>query len=263
VLLLHLFLTTNKGEVKPLKEASSNYREVLVKKLVNLKSCYILDAATGAGGMTKFLCDNLNASIISVDLDREVFQDIWEKVKKQKVNFVLCDLASLPFNNQVFCCVVCDVTISTIENPKQYLTLKEFRRILKAKSELYITDYGPEESPKNKRDELAVEAWRFYKTVSEIKGAPHYQELPPNLIAQWLKDLGFYDVRHEMLVAREKLEWKKGFEEYYSNMKEEIAELKDSRIRKAFQQKLEQLKKEIETDGATSWSGIYLIQALT
>lgn len=249
--------------MKPLKEANSSYRRGLVKKLIHLKSCYILDAATGAGGMTKLLCDNLDVSIISVDLDGEVFQDVLGKVEKRKANFVLCDLANLPFNSQVFCCVVCDLTISAIENPKQYLTLKEFRRVLKARSELCITDYGPEEFPKNRRDELAVEAWRFYKAVSEIKGTPHYQELPPNLIVQWLKDLGFYDVRQEMLVSREKLEWEKGFEEYYSNMKEEIAEIKDSRIRKVFQQNLEQLKKEIKTDGATSWSGIYLIQALT
>jgi hypothetical protein len=44
-------------------------------------------------------------------------------------------------------------------------------------------------------------------------------------------------------------------------MKKEIAEVEDSRIRRAFQAKLEELKKEITNHGATSWSGIYLIQA--
>jgi ubiquinone/menaquinone biosynthesis C-methylase UbiE len=234
---------------------------VLVRKLASLKSCLILDAATGVGGMTKILSDNLNASIISVDLDREVFQDVNKTFEKKRVDFVLCDLASLPFNGQVFCCIVCDVTLSAVDYQKQYLALKEFKRVLKTESKLYITDYGPEEPPKSKRDELAVEAWRIYKAVSEFKGTPHYQELPPSLIGQWLEDLGFHDVKHEMLVVREKLEWGKGFEEYYGNMKEEIAEIKDSRIKEAFQQKLEQLKKEIESNGATSWSGINLIQA--
>lgn len=61
-----------------------------------------------------------------------------------------------------------------------------------------------------------------------------------------------------MLVTREKLEWKEGFREYYDNMKKEVAEIKDSRVRQAFQHTLETLKE--ETTGATSWSGIYLIQ---
>lgn len=68
-------------------------------------------------------------------------------------------------------------------------------------------------------------------------------------------------LKREVLVAREKLEWDKGFEEYYGNMKEEIAEIKDSKIRRVCQQKLKELKKEIDANGATSWSGIYLIQA--
>ena len=63
-----------------------------------------------------------------------------------------------------------------------------------------------------------------------------------------------------MLVTREKLEWKEGFREYYDNMKKEIAEIKDSLIRHAFRHTLETLKEGIETTGATSWSGIYLIQ---
>lgn len=243
-------------------QTDSNYREVVVKKLSSLKSCYVLDAATGAGGMTRLLCDNLNASIISVDSDREVFEEIKREFEKQKVDFVLCDLASLPFKNQAFCCVVCDVTISAVENAKQYLTLKEFKRVLQTESELYITDYGPEEPPKSKKDKLAVEAWRFYKAVSELKGVSHYQELPPNLIVEWLNDLGFDNVKHEVLVEREKLEWDKGFEEYCGNMKEEIAGIKDSIIRQFCQQKLDELKKEIDANGATSWSGIYLIQAL-
>jgi len=81
------------------------------------------------------------------------------------------------------------------------------------------------------------------------------------LIIQWLRDTGFYEVEYRPTRTREKLEWKEGFDEYYENMKKEIAELENSSIREAFRAKLEELKKETTNHGATSWSGIYLIQA--
>lgn len=120
----------------------------MVKRLADLKSCYILDAATGGANMAKMLSSNLNAYIISVDIDREVAEDIYEIVDKQKVQFVLCDLASMPFRNGAFCCIVCDLTLSTIENWRHYRALKEFKRTPKARSKLYIMDYPPEESPR-------------------------------------------------------------------------------------------------------------------
>jgi ubiquinone/menaquinone biosynthesis C-methylase UbiE len=204
-----------------------------------------LDAATGGANMTKLLSNKLEASIISVDVDREVAEDIYQVVNKNRVTFVLCDLANLPFRNGAFCCVVCDLTLSTIEDWRHYQTLKEFKRTLKPKSRLYITDYLPEEPPKSKRDKLAVEAWRLYKAASHLKGAPHYEELPSTLIIQWLKDVGFHDVEYGPIKAREKLEWKEGFKEYYGNMKKEIAEVKDSKIRMVFRTKLEELRREI------------------
>ena len=57
----------------------------MAKRLADLKSCYILDAATGGANMAKMLSSNLNAYIISVDIDREVAEDIYEIVDKQKV----------------------------------------------------------------------------------------------------------------------------------------------------------------------------------
>jgi hypothetical protein len=47
--------------------------------------------------------------------------------------------------------------------------------------------------------------------------------------------------------------------EYYGSMKKGTAEIKDSRIRQAFNLALETVREEIETTEATSWSGIYLI----
>jgi ubiquinone/menaquinone biosynthesis C-methylase UbiE len=180
-----------------------------------------LDAATGDANTTKMLSSKLEASIISVDFDREVAEDIYQVVDKDKVTFVLCDLANLPFRNETFCCVICDLTLSTIENWKHYQTLKQFKRTLKPKSGLYITDYLPEEPPKSVTDRLAVEAWRLYKAASHLKGSPHYEELPLDLIIQWIKDIGFQNIEYGPIKARQKLEWKEGFKEYYRNMKKD------------------------------------------
>jgi ubiquinone/menaquinone biosynthesis C-methylase UbiE len=132
-----------------LKETRINYREALAKKLTNLESCYILDAGTGAGSMTKVLSDNLNAPIINIDLNKQVFHYVYEKVDRQKVSFVACDFANLPFKEDTFCSIICDLVISTSENWQPLQILKEFKRTLKAKSKLYITDYHPKEEPKN------------------------------------------------------------------------------------------------------------------
>ena len=149
------------------------------------------DAATGAANMTKRLSSNLETSIMSIDVGKEVAKDIYQIVDRNRVTFVLCDLANLPFKNHAFCCIACDLTISTIENWEHYQILKEFKRTLKPRTNLYITDYLPEESPKSLRDRLAIEAWRPYKATSHLKGSAHYDELPSELIIQWLQDVGF------------------------------------------------------------------------
>jgi hypothetical protein len=89
-----------------------------------------------------------------------------------------------------------------------------------------------------------------HKAVSELKGVPHYEELPLSLVVQWLGDLEFRNIRQKTLVTREKLEWKEGFKEYYDNVQKEIAEINDSKIKETFQQVIEKLKAEFEATGA-------------
>lgn len=145
-----------------MKRANVNYREVLVKRLAVLKSCYILDAGTGAGAMTKVLSDHLNVSIVSVD-DRRVFPYVYEKVDGKKVEFVACDFANLPFEEGAFCCNVCDLVISTSEDWQRIPILKEFKRVLRTKFSLYVTDYYPEKVSRSKEEMLASETWKLYK----------------------------------------------------------------------------------------------------
>lgn len=55
-----------------MKPRDVSFREILVRNLTGLKSCYVLDAATGAANTTRILSSKLEASIVSIDVDREV-----------------------------------------------------------------------------------------------------------------------------------------------------------------------------------------------
>jgi len=228
-----------------------------------LRSCYILDAGTGAGSMTEALSDNINAPVIGVDVNRQVFPHVYGKVDRKKVDFVACDFANLPLRESAFCCIVCDLVMSTSQNWHTQI-LKEFNRVLRAGSTLYITDYCPEETPRSRQDWLAAETRRLYKAVSELKRGSREQEFPPNVTIQWLKEAGFQNVQHERIEANESPEWKKRvFKEYYSNMKKEISDIYDPKLQRAFMNKLEKLRREIEANRTINWNwGVnYLIQA--
>lgn len=238
----------------------------MTKELKGLKSCRVLDAGTGAGNMTKVLSDNLKASIVSVDLNKQVFPYVYEKVDRRKVGFVSCDLANLPFREATFCCIVCDLVISTSENLQHRKTLKEFRRTLAKTSALYVTDYYPEEAPIDVQDKLAAETSRLYREVSEAKRGPIGQGFPPSLVAKLLIEAGYQSVRIDRIRANEPLEWKKRvFKEYYRNMKREISDVEDMKLQTVFKRKLESLKRKIEAGGTMNWNwGVnYIIKAST
>jgi ubiquinone/menaquinone biosynthesis C-methylase UbiE len=91
------------------------YRETVVRKLTGLKWRYVSDMATRDANMTKMSSSKLKSLIISVG-NREVAGDICQVVEKDKVTFVPCDLANVPFRDEAFCCVVCVLTLSTIED---------------------------------------------------------------------------------------------------------------------------------------------------
>jgi len=204
--------------------------------------------------MTKALSDNVNAPVISVDVNRRVFPHVYGRVDRKKVDFVSCDFAHLPFKEGTFCCIVCDLVISTSQNWHIGI-LKEFNRALRAGSTLYLTDYYPQETPPSRLDWLAAETRRLYKAVSELKRGSREREFPPNMTVQWLKEIGFRSVQHERIEANESLEWKKKvFEEYYSNMKREILDVRDPKLQRIFTNKLEKLRREIKANRTINWN---------
>lgn len=247
-----------------LKQRETNYREVLTKRSSNLESCFVLDAGTGAGSMTRTLTEHLNVHVVSADVNKHVFRSVSGRVDKGKVDFVACDFASLPFRDESLCCIVCDLVISTSGNWQPFLVYLEFKRALTTKGILYITDYYPRCAPQNKEEKLAAETWKFYREVSKALGARLRRDFPPKQTVTDLKRAGLRNVRTERMIANESAQWKKRvFAEYYHNMKRTISGLSDPKLKTRFCNKLETLRKNIVSGREIHWAwGVnYLIEA--
>jgi ubiquinone/menaquinone biosynthesis C-methylase UbiE len=247
-----------------LKQREANYREALTKRLSNLESCFVLDAGTGAGSMTKVLTEHLGVHVVSADVNRHVFPSVRGRVDKKKVDFVACDFASLPFRDESLCCIICDLVISTSENWRPLPVYTEFKRTLRNRGILDITDYYPESTSQNVEEKLATETWKFYREVSKALGAGLRRNFPPEKTVEELKKAGLRNVRKERIIANESSQWKKRvFAEYYRNMKRAISGSCNPKLKARFFNKLETLRKNIVCDGEIHWAwGVnYLIEA--
>lgn len=241
-----------------------NYREALVGRLRVLKSCFVLDAGTGAGNLTKALSDGLDLSVVSIDMNKRVFPHVFERVDRKRVEFVTCSFTHLPFKQDGFCAIVCDLAISTSSDWKPFSIYGEFRRVLKHGSSLYITDYFPERSPRTKEALLAVETSRLLRTILKTKGVKLKRGFSPQSTVRQLKRTGFVIVKREKIKANEGQAWKKRvLEEYYNGMKMEISTLSKPNLQVKYMKKLEELKREIENEREICWGwGVnYVIQA--
>ena len=246
------------------EQRETNYREVLAKRLSNLESCFILDAGTGAGNMTKILIEHLSVHVVSADVNRHVFPTVRGRVGKRKVDFIACDFTSLPFKDESLCCIICDLVISTSENWRPLPTYLEFKRTLRTKGILYITDYYPEGASQNEEEKLAAETWKFYREVSKALGAKLRRDFPPEDTIANLKKAGFRNARKERMIANESALWRRRvFSEYYNGMKGMISGLSNPKSKMRFGNKLETLKKKIVIGKEIHWGwGVnYLVEA--
>lgn len=241
-----------------------SYRVVLARRLSSLESCFVLDAGTGAGSMTKVLAKYLSAHVVSADVNRRVFPIVRAEVDKRKVDFIACDFTNLPFRDESLCCVVCDLVISTSENWRPIPVYTEFRRALRTKGAICITDYYPEGAPRSIEEKLAAETWKLYREVSKALGIKLRRDFPPRQTLTDLKSAGLRRVKTEGMAANESAQWKKRvFAEYYHNMKRAISGLSNPKLKTRFRNKLETLRKNIFSDREIYWAwGVnYLIEA--
>jgi len=241
-----------------------NYREEIVQRLKALKAGTVLDAGTGAGTMTQALTIGLDLKIVSIDINKRVFTQVSGKVEKKRVDFLACDFAHLPFRENVFVGVVCDLVISTSKEWKPSRIYAEFKRTLRPRSSLFITDYYPERSSTTKEALLASKTSNLYKKVMKAKGTMPKKSVPPRSTDKQLRKAGFATVEIRKIKANEPQEWKRRvFEEYDRNMKVEISNLDDLKLQTDYMKRLEELKSKIGSNGRINWAwGVnYLVQA--
>ncbi len=247
-----------------MSKGKTNYREVLAERLSNLKSCFLLDAGTGAGSMTKVLAKRLNVHVVSADVNRRVFPTVRRRVDRQKVDFIVCDFASLPFKDESLCCIVCDLVISTSQNWRPLPMCKEFNRTLRRKGILSITDYYPETAPRKAEERMAAETWKFYREVSKASNSRIKRDFPPAQTIADIRKAGFNGVRKRKMIANESAQWKKRvFAEYYAGIRNLISSMSGPILKTTFLDKLDALKKDIVagTEIRWSWGVNYLIEA--
>lgn len=214
--------------------------------------------------MTQALANGLSMFVVSIDANKRVFARACEKVGRNRVDFLACEFAHLPFRENAFCCVVCDLVISTSQEWKPLSIYTEFRRVLSAESSLFISDYYPEKSPGTKEALLAAETSRLHRNVLKAIGVEGQRGVSPESSVRQLRKAGFTTIRMENIKANEAQEWKRRvFEEYLSHMQKAISDLKDSKLKTRFTKRLKKLKSQIESHGRVrwGWGANYLIDA--
>ncbi|MBS3816409.1 MAG: class I SAM-dependent methyltransferase [Candidatus Thermoplasmatota archaeon] len=210
---------------------------------LGLKGKLVLDAGTGACGMTEFL-EKRGADVVSIDLNKEFMEECRNQL--EKANFIRGNLSELQFiKPETFDHVMCKATVSALsENITLFVSsvFREFYRVLKDDGQLTIIDYYPfnEETSPCALDEVQVGIWRLEKAVYELLGESHLEEYPPQMIEDELKSIGFAEV--EESIRRDELPWSDELlGEHEELIEEKIEEIEENYLREALTKKLREL----------------------
>ncbi len=210
---------------------------------LELKDKLVLDAGTGACGMTSFL-EKRDADVVSIDLDKEFMGECRDQL--EKASFIRGNLSNLQFiEPETFDHVMCKATISALsENKTLFVSsvFREFYRVLKDDGRLTIIDYYPfkEKASPCALDEVQVGIWRLEKAVYELLGESHLEEYPPEMMKDELKSIGFEEV--EESIRRDELPWSNELlGEHEELIEEKIEEIEESYLREALTKKLREL----------------------
>ncbi len=209
---------------------------------LELEDELVLDAGTGACGMTKILGEK-EGKIVSVDMEREYLKDCRDQT--YSADFIQADLSEMGFiESESFDHVFCKATISALSvNKSLFVTsvLREFYRILKDKGQLTIIDYYPfeEKTSPVPLDELQVEIWRLEKAVFELLGESHLEEYSPEALEDELLSIGFKEADHS--IFRKDLPWSGLMEEHEKLILKDMEKIEDRYLREALEKKLQNI----------------------
>lgn len=231
-------------------------------KGLDIEGKKVLDAGTGACGMTKYL-ENWGAEVMSVDINKEWQKDCRDNTKSSQ--FLTADLSDLScIKDESFDYVVCNFLVSALSQTKSLFissVLREFKRILKKESMLVIIDYYPfdEERCPVQCNEVQVELWRLENAVSEILGNGHLIEYSPEILSEELLSLGFKETDNSILL--EEVPWPLDLlKEHEESILEDINLIEKDYLKEAFKKKLKELMNKAENEEIRS-GAIYELRA--
>ncbi len=212
-------------------------------KGIDLKGKKVLDAGTGACGMTKFL-EKKNADVISIDFNKEYLKECRDQT--ESTQFLRADLSDLrALKSEIFDCVICNFLVSAFSQNKDLIltsVFREFERLLKKGSMLVIIDYYPfdEERSPSPLDKAHVELWRLENAISELLGDGHLEEYSPDVLQDELSYLGFENT--EVILLLESVPWPPDLlKEHKDLIKENIEKLGSERLKQSFEKELEKI----------------------
>lgn len=231
-------------------------------KGLDLEGKKVLDAGTGACGMTKYL-ENWGADVVSVDINTEWQKECRDETKKSQ--FLTADLSNLScIDDGSFDYVVCNFLVSALSQTKSLLissVLREFKRILKNNGILVIIDYYPfdEERCPVACNNVQVELWRLENAISEILGKGHLVEFSPDVISDELLSIGFKETDNSILL--EQVPWPDDLlKEHEETTLEDINSIEEDYLKEAFKKKLKELMDKAKEEEIKS-GAIYELRA--
>ena len=147
---------------KKFKGSISNHLEILKKEYHPIQSKIILEIATGSGFSSEIL--SKNNSYTGIDISVGLLKQAVRKFKEQNfpdAEFFVSPANDLPFNNQFFDIVICDLSLNFLGDLDNFI--KEIKRVMKTGSVFYCSVPVPE-----KKDSKVVIHGNLY-SENELK----------------------------------------------------------------------------------------------
>jgi len=122
--------------------------EILKQQYGEIKGKQVLEIATGSGS-TAYLLNNDN-SYTGVDISKGLLLEAVRKFRKNNfrdAEFFIADAHELPFNDDLFDLVICDLSLNFLGNIESFIL--EIKRVMKKDSVFYCSVPIPERADPN------------------------------------------------------------------------------------------------------------------
>ena len=162
------------------------------KKLHDTDGGLILDVASGTGGFTKFVADNIKSfeSITGIDQNIDRLITAEKKLSRDKIEFVTMDAARMGFADQTFDMV-------TISNSLHHLkaipeTLAEMKRVLKTGGTFIVCEVVKDNLSPNQM--LSVDLHHWWAEIDRLVGVVHNETFTRNQLIKMIEKINLADI---------------------------------------------------------------------